>query len=52
MVARIARHEHKQGWSLLTLTDRYALFEATREPMSDFIQPDWSINPIFFFLPR
>ena len=47
MVAGIARHEYKQGWKLLTLWDRYGLSEATWEPMSAFIQPDGSINPIF-----
>ena len=32
---------------LLTLWDGYGLSEATWEPMSAFIQPDGSINPIF-----
>ena len=47
MVAGIARHEYKQCSKFLTLWDRYGLSEATWEPMSAFIQPDGSINPIF-----
>ena len=47
VVAGIARHEYKQGWKFLTLWDVYGLSEATWEPMSAFIQPDGSINPIF-----
>ena len=47
LVAGIARHEYKQGWKFLTLWDSYGLSEATWEPMSAFIQPDGSINPIF-----
>ena len=47
VVAGIARHEYKQDWRFLTLWDRYGLSEATREPMSAFIQPDGSIQPIF-----
>ena len=47
VVAGIARHESKQGWKFLTLWDGYGLTEATSEPMSAFIQRDWSINPIF-----
>ena len=47
VVAGIARHEYKQGWKLVTLWDGYALSEATWEPMSAFIQPDGSIDPIF-----
>ena len=47
VVAGIARHEYKQGWKLLPLSDGYGLSEATCEPMSAFIQPDGSINPIF-----
>ena len=47
VVARIAGHEYKQGWKFLTLWDGYGLSKATWEPMSAFIQPDGSINPIF-----
>ena len=47
VVAAIARHEYKQGWKFLTLCDGYGLSEATWEPMSAFIQPDGSINPVF-----
>ena len=47
VVARIARHDYKQGWKFLTLLDAYGLSEATWEPMSAFIQPDGNINPIF-----
>ena len=46
VVAGIARHEYKQGWKFLTLWDGDGLSEATWEPMSAFIQPDGSINPI------
>ena len=47
VVEGIARHEYKQGWKFLTLLDGYGLSEATWEPMSAFIQPDGSIDPIF-----
>ena len=49
VVAGIARHEYKQGWIFLTLWDGFWVSEATLEPMSAFIQPDGSINPIFRF---
>ena len=35
------------GWKFPTLWYGYGLSEATCEPMSAFIQPDGSINPIF-----
>ena len=47
VVAGIARHEDKQGWKFLTLSDGYGLSEATWEPIFAFIQQDGSINPIF-----
>ena len=47
VVAGIARHDYKQGWKFLTLWDGYGFSEATWEPISAFIQPDGSINPIF-----
>ena len=47
VVAGMACHEYKQGSKFLTLLDGYGLSEATWEPMSAFIQPDGSINPIF-----
>ena len=47
VLAGIARHEYKQGWKFLTLWDCFGLSEVAWEPMSAFIQPDGSINPIF-----
>ena len=47
VVSGIARHGYKQGWKFLTLWEGYGLSEATWEPMSAFIQPDGTINPIF-----
>ena len=47
VVSSIARHEYKQGWKFLTLLEGYGLSKATWEPMSAFIQPDGTINPIF-----
>ena len=47
VVAGIAPQEYKQGWKFLTLWDGSGLSEATWEPMSGFVQPDGSINPIF-----
>ena len=44
--AGIARHEYKQGLRFFTLWDGYGLSEATWEPMSAFLQPNGSINPI------
>ena len=46
VVAGIARQEYKQGWKFPTLSDGFGLSEATWEPMSAFIQPDGSIDPI------
>ena len=46
VVAGIPRHGYKQGSEFRTLWDGYGLSEATWEPMSAFIQPDGSINPI------
>ena len=47
VVAGIAHHEYQQGSKFLTPWDGYGLSEATWEPMSAFIRPDESINPIF-----
>ena len=47
VVAGIAHQDYKHGSKFLTLWDGYGLSEATWEPMSAFIQPDGSINPIF-----
>ena len=47
VVAGFAPYEYKQGRKFLTLREGYGPFEATLEPMSAFIQPDGSINPIF-----
>ena len=47
VVAGIAGEECKQGWKLLTLSEGFAVSEATWEPMSAFIQPDGGINPVF-----
>ena len=46
VVAGIGRHVYKKGWKFLTLWDGYGLCEATCEPMSAFLQPDGSINPM------
>ena len=46
VVAGIARHKYKRGWSFLTLWDGYGLSQATWEPMSAFIQPHVSMNAI------
>ena len=46
VVARIAGHEYKRGWKLLTLWDGYGPSEAFWEPVSAFLQPDEAINPI------
>ena len=47
VAAGIARHEYRQGWKFLILWDGYGLSEATWDPVSAFIQPEGSINPIF-----
>ena len=47
VAAGTARHQYKQGWKFRNLWDGYGLSEATWDPMSAFIQPDGSINPIF-----
>ena len=47
VVAGIACQEYNQRLKLLTLWVGYGLSEATWEPLSAFIQPDGSINPIF-----
>ena len=47
VVPGIAPNEYKQGWKFLTLWDCYGLSDATREPMSAFMQPVGTINPIF-----
>ena len=47
VVAGIACHQYKQGWKCLTLWDGSGLSQATWEPISAFIQPDGSIDPIF-----
>ena len=47
VVAGIARYKYKQGWNFRTLWDGYGVSQATWEPMSAFLQPDGSINPIF-----
>ena len=46
VIAGVARHEYKEGCNFLTLWDSYGLSEATWEPISAFLQPDGSINPI------
>ena len=47
VVSGIAPHEHKQGWTFFTLWYGYRLSEVAWEPMSAFIHPDRSYNPIF-----
>ena len=47
VVAGIAHHEYEKGWKFLTLSDGYGLSQATWEPMSAFIRPAGSTNPIF-----
>ena len=47
VAAGIARYENKQGWKFVTLWDGYWLSEVSCEPMSAFLQPDGTINPIF-----
>ena len=46
VVASIARHEQKQRWKSLTLWEGYGLFEVLQEPMSAFIHPYGTFNPI------
>ena len=47
VVAGDARPEYKQGSRFCNLWDGYGLSVAAWEPMSAFIQPEGSINPIF-----
>ena len=46
IVAGVARYEHRQGWKFLTFWEGDGVSDATRQPMSDFIQPDGDINPV------
>ena len=47
LVAGIDATSINRAGKIITLWDGYGLSEATWEPMSAFIQPDGSINPIF-----
>ena len=47
VVSSIARHYYQQGWKFLTFWEGYGLSEATSQPISAFIQPYGTINPIF-----
>ena len=46
VAAGFARNECKQGVKFLTLLGGYGVSEATWEPMSTFMQPDGTINPV------
>ena len=47
VVAGIACQEYKLHWKFVTVWDVYGLSEAAWEPMSAFIQPAKTVNPIF-----